>query len=69
MTPESNAICLEESEIIKKLKVRTDTCLFFYFDSYFLADFSYFGGPSHVLDMIEFIDSFVEAIVGVHTLF
>ena len=66
MTPESNAICLKQSEIINKLKVRTDTCLFFYFDSCFLADFSYFGGPSHVLDMVEFIDSFVEPILGVH---
>ena len=66
MTPESNAICLKESEITKKLKVRTDTCLFFYFDSYFLADFSHFCGPSHVLDTVEFIDSFVESILGVH---
>lgn len=65
MTPESNAMCLKQSEIIKKLKVRTDTCLFFYFDSYFPADSSYFGGPFHVLDMTEFIDSSVKSILGV----
>ena len=40
--------------------------VFLYFDSYFHTDFSYFGGTSAILDMAEFIDSFVESILGDH---